>query len=195
MVCRHSAAANRVRGAASATANHGAASAAALSLAASRRRLTQISFTTVSSLVVKLRRGAGARTCLQSSFLMFCEHYNAKLLLLNKKTLLRKTTDFTQKQQELRKTIKNSRTMKSRKHNDGITHINNSLAGRLIQGALPGQCLTAGAATLPSIRNGFLQTLFNLYADITQHYAEIPHIFLKFTQNTLQNLYGDITQI
>ena len=85
--------------------------------------------------------------------------------------------------------------MKSRKHNDGITHINNSLAGRLIQGALPSQCLTAGAATLPSIRNGFLQTLFNLYADITQHYAEIPHIFLKFTQNTLQNLYGDITQI
>ena len=61
-----------------------AACAGALSLAASRRRLTQISFTTVSSIVVKLRRGAGARTCLQSSFLMFCEHYNAKLLLLRK---------------------------------------------------------------------------------------------------------------
>ena len=39
--------------------------------------------------------------------------------------------------------------MKLRKHN-GIAHVNNSLAGRLKQGALPVQCLTAGAATLPS---------------------------------------------
>ena len=49
--------------------------------------LPQISYMTISSLVVKLRRGAGAlrgageRTCLQSSFLMSCKHYNAKLLL------------------------------------------------------------------------------------------------------------------
>ena len=66
-------------------------------------KFASIRSTKISSLVVKLRRGAGvtrgagARTCLQSSFLMFCEHYNAKLLLLNKKTILRKTTDFTQK--------------------------------------------------------------------------------------------------
>ena len=46
---RHSAAANRIRGAASATANHGAASAGALSLAARRLHLTQISSTTVST--------------------------------------------------------------------------------------------------------------------------------------------------
>ena len=42
--------------------------------------------------------------------------------------------------------------MKSRKHND-ISHINNIrllLAGRLKQDLLPVQCLTAGAATLPS---------------------------------------------
>ena len=61
LVCRHSAAANRVHCAASATANHGASSAGALSLAVSRRCLTQISSTTVSSLVVKLRRGAARR--------------------------------------------------------------------------------------------------------------------------------------
>ena len=102
-------------------------------------------------------RGAGARTCLQSSFLMSCEHYNAQLLLL------RKPTDFTHKQRELRKTIKYSKSMKLRKHN-GITHINNSLAGRLKQGTLPVQCLTAGAATLPSIHNVFCRH----YANITQ---------------------------
>ena len=44
--------------------HNAAASAGALSLAASRRRLTQISSTTVSSLVVKLRRCALAgATC------------------------------------------------------------------------------------------------------------------------------------
>ena len=50
---------------------------------------------------------------------MSCKHYNAKLLLL------RKTSDFTQKQKELRKTIKYSKTIKLCKHN-GIMHIHNS---------------------------------------------------------------------
>ena len=85
--------------------------------------------------------------------------------------------------------------MKSRKHNDGITHINNCLAGRLIQGALPLQCLTAGAATLPPIRNVFLQTLRNLYADITQHYATLRRnyaYFLNFyTKHVTQFLRRD----
>ena len=125
----------------------------------------QISSTTVSSLVVKLWRGAGATcgatrcegvtrgagacTCLQSSFLMSYEHYNAKLLLV------RKNNGITQNNKNLA-----SKTMKSGKHN-GITHINNSLAGRLKQGTLPVQCLTAGAATLPSIHNVFSQALRN----------------------------------
>ena len=75
--------------------------------------------------------------------------------------------------------------MKSRKYN-GITHINNSLAGRLKQGALLVQCLTraAGAVTLPSIRNVFYE-----------HYANITHIFLIITQKILRNLYADIAQI
>ena len=47
LVCRNSAAANRVHCTASTTVNHGATSAGALSLAASRRRLTQISSTTL----------------------------------------------------------------------------------------------------------------------------------------------------
>ena len=71
--------------------------------------------------------GAGERTCLQSSFLMSCENYNAKLLLFAKTTELRKTINITQNQnlKELRKTTKYSKTMKLYKHN-GITHINNS---------------------------------------------------------------------
>ena len=60
--------------------------------------------------------------------------------------------------------------MKLRKYN-GFTHINNGLAGRLKQGALPVQCLTAGAATLPSIHNVF-----------SQNFASITHIFLIITQ-------------
>ena len=63
LVCRHSAAANHVRGAASATANQGVASAGALFPAASRRRLTQISSRTVSN----LRAGAGAKNAILST--------------------------------------------------------------------------------------------------------------------------------
>ena len=51
-------------------------------------------------------------------------------------------------------------------------HINNSLAGRLKQDSLPVQCLTAGAATLPPIRNVFSQTLRNHYAYFHNYYAK-----------------------
>ena len=74
--------------------------------------------------------------------------------------------------------------MKLHEYN-GITHINNSLAGRLKQGTVLVQCLTAGAATLPSIRNVFFH----------KHYANITQIFLIITQKPLRNLYADITQI
>ena len=87
--------------------------------------------------------------------------------------------------------------MKLHKHN-GIPHINNSLAGSLKQGTLPVQCLTAGAATLPSIQRVFSQTLRNYYAyflnynakNITQslhrHYTNI------ITQD--KDFYAEITQ-
>ena len=95
--------------------------------------------------------------------------------------------------------------MKSRKHK-GITHINNSLAGRLEQGALPVQCLTAGAATLPSIHNAFSQTLRNHFAhflnydaknvvqSLRRHYANIITQDTGFYADITQYIYAKITQ-
>ena len=83
--------------------------------------------------------------------------------------------------------------MKSRKHN-GITHINN----RLKQGTLPVQCLTAGAATLPSISNVFSQTLRDHYAYFLNYYAKHVtqslrrHYANRITQDAI--FYADITQ-
>ena len=79
--------------------------------------------------------------------------------------------------------------MKLRKHN-GITHINNSLAGRLKQGTLPVQCLTAGAATLPSISN----VVFRHYANI----MNFPNYHAKNVTQSLRRHYavlGNITHI
>ena len=90
-----------------------------------------------------------------------------------------------------------SKTIKLRKHH-GITHINNSLAGRLKQSALPVQCLTVGVATLPSTRihNVCLQTLRTHYAYFLNYYAKhvtLPHAI--FTQTLRKYNYASITQI
>ena len=74
--------------------------------------------------------------------------------------------------------------MKSRKHNDGITHINN----RLKQDTLPIQYLTAGAATLPSMHNVFSQTLHNHYAYFLNYYAK------NVTQSLRRHSANIITQ-
>ena len=123
---------------------------------ASMGAMHQISFTTISRLVVSLWRNVGvtrdalprlaqerALACKAHSWCpaKLCEHYNAKLLLLRKKK--RNWAKLPILLRKLRKTIKYSKTMKSRKHNDGITHINN----RLKQDTLPIKCLTSGAAT------------------------------------------------
>ena len=83
--------------------------------------------------------------------------------------------------------------MKSLKYNDCITHINN----RLNQDTLPIQCLTAGAATLPSMRNVFSQTLHNHYAYFLNYYAKNVTQSLRrhyiMTQDT--NFYADITPL
>ena len=71
--------------------------------------------------------------------------------------------------------------MKSRKYNDCITHINN----RLKQDTLPIQCLTAGAATLPSMRNVFSQTLHNHCAYFLNYYA-------KNVMQSLRRYYANI---
>ena len=74
--------------------------------------------------------------------------------------------------------------MKSRKHNDGITRINNILK----QGTFPIQCLTTGAATLPSIHNVFSQTLHNHYAYFLNYYAK------NVTQSLRRHYANIITQ-
>ena len=125
--------------------------------------------------------GAGARTCLQSSFLRFCEHYNAELLLLCKNNAITQNYWFYA---EITQNNKNSKTMKSRKYNDCITHINN----RLKHDNLPIQCLTAGAATFPSMRNVFSQTLHNHYAYFLNYYAK------NVTQSLRRHYANIITQ-
>ena len=61
--------------------------------------------------------------------------------------------------------------MKLYKHN-GITQINNSFAGRLKQGALPVQCLTVGAATLPSKRNVLNTNITHTLSIFFHYYAK-----------------------
>ena len=58
-----------------------------------------------------------------------------------------------------------------------------SLTGRLKQGTLPVQCLTAGAATLPSIHNVFSQTLRKHYAYFLNYNAKNVKIVLKLRIN------------
>ena len=71
---------------------------------------------------------------------------------------------------------------------NGITHINNRLAGTLIQGALPDQCLTAGAATL--IRNVFSQTLPRNYVYFLKYYAKNVTQSLRRHYATLRRHYA-----
>ena len=91
--------------------------------------------------------------------------------------------------------------MKSRKYNDCNMHINN----RLKQDTLPIQCLTAGAATLPSMHNVFSQTLHNHYAYFLNYYAKnvtqsLRRHYAKITQDIFfyayitQYIYAKITQ-
>ena len=84
--------------------------------------------------------------------------------------------------------------MKSRKHNDGITHINN----RLKPGTLPIQCLTTGAATLQSICNVFSQTWRNHYAYFLNYYAKnVTQSLRRHYSNIItqdKNFYAYITQ-
>ena len=77
--------------------------------------------------------------------------------------------------------------MKLRKHN-GITHITNSLAGRLKQCTLPVQCLTAGAATLQSKHNVVLQTL-------RKHYTYFPNDYAKNVTQPLRRHYALLRNI
>ena len=145
--------------------------------------LHQISFTTFSSLVVRLWRNAGAGVMRDARHRRGAwrrsSHLLAKLVPDVLRTLSRKTVAFTQSYcfyAETTRITQNNIILQNNeiKQHNGIMHINNSLAGRfkLKQGTLPVQCLTAGAATLPSIHNVFSQIL-------RKHYAYFPNFYAK----------------